>query len=105
MLRLDSVWLRILGNDHWNARLVEELRKRRPKELEQAPERRGGSWGNSNMDALRVVLKESSFKLAKGTSHEVRITLGDKGFENIVVRIRGPRFSAFTDEFVLSERV
>jgi len=47
---------------------------------------------------------EVSFRLARGTSHKVRVSLGRTDRANAVVRIRGPRFSAFSGEFVLSER-
>jgi hypothetical protein len=47
---------------------------------------------------------EISFRLSKGTSHEVRVQLGKIDRATAVVRIRGPRFSAFSEEFVLSEK-
>ena len=237
--RLRSISLRILNDDEWNARLVEELRKRQPNVLEQAADRDpSAGWGNPDINVLRGELKgavfalkpfqkvegelnefglgvervstekfwidqkdgklrvlgmglwvrvgplsfgmdaredgrrvglhverlfkdndewvgefriyppkeealriygrwsakhkmyevaksrqawlvkdtwkaeaepevgkdEVSFRLARGTSHKVRVSLGRTDRANAVVRIRGPRFSAFSGEFVLSER-
>lgn len=62
--RLTKMSLRILKDEKWNARLVEELRKRKPKALEQAPERElSVRWGNPDINALRGELKDSVFAL------------------------------------------
>lgn len=62
----------------------------------------GNGWGSSAK--LEFGEKEISFRIKKGTSHSVRIDLGETLLNRAGVKIYGPGFSVLSEDFVLSEQ-